>query len=364
LSPAPPPKLGAPILGASILAPHWTRPALLGPDRTFQAILAAHAIERPAFALVQGAEQVPAQLENVTPVRPGQIACRCVAPEAKPGALHDLELRYKGGRSWMPRAAHVSPENRRTLTLLHCTDLHLLVPDEERGMVDRSALLAALVSRINALRPELVVCTGDVVSRYDEQKRVLPPETIRWQIRRAVELLALIEVPFYLTLGNHDVAFADTRGDWYAAMGGGWNGGTDDYSLDWGGYHLVMLDCFAHYDRQNVVQRHSFTEQQLDWLRADLAATPEGQRRLVFAHYDYRQQLPALLPELRLDALFYGHAKGMYPDVLAAHGIWDGHLADTMAYNLVRLTPQGIAAEKVSWASLVAQDPGLSTTID
>jgi hypothetical protein len=113
-----------------------------------------------------------------------------------------------------------------------------------------------------------------------------------------------------------------------------------------------MMDCFAHYNRQNAPLRSSFTEGQLEWLRADLAATSARQWRLVFAHYDYHKQLPPLLPELRVDALFYGHAKGMYPEALAAHGIWDGHLDDIMAYNLVRLMAEGITSEKVSWGSL------------
>jgi len=290
---------------------------------------------------------------DVVPLRPGLVRYTCSAAAGlEPGALYALEVRCGGARVTMPRTASMLPEDTSTLALLHCTDLHLLVPVAGVGMVDRSALFAALVDRINALRPDLVVCTGDVISRYDTDKRALPLSTIRWQIRRAVELLAPLEVPLYVTLGNHDAAFETTRGDWYAAMGGGWNGRTDEYSLDWGRAHLAMLDCFAHYDRQNVPLRSSFTEGQLAWLRADLAAAPAGHLRLVFAHYDYHKQLPPLFPELGIDALFYGHAKGMYPEQLAAHGIWDGHLADTMAYNLVRLTAAGIASERVSWDSL------------
>jgi hypothetical protein len=222
-------------------------------------------------------------------------------------------------------------------------------------MEDRSALVAALVARINALRPDLVVCTGDLISRYDAHKRALPAAQIRWQIRRVVGLLSRIEVPFFVTVGNHDAAFEATRGDWYAAMGGGWNGGTDEFSLDWGRYHLAMLDCFAHYDLQNVPLVSSFTAQQLQWLRQDLSAASESRLRLVFAHYDYHKQLPPLLGELCVDLLFYGHAKGLYPQDLAANGVWDGHLADTTAYNLVRLTPGGVVSEKVSWASLSSQ---------
>lgn len=47
--------------------------------------------------------------------------------------------------------------------------------------------------------------------------------------------------------------------------------------------------------------------------------------------------------------------KGLYPETLAEHGIWDGHLADTEAYRLVRLAPSGILSEKASWASLAVR---------
>jgi predicted MPP superfamily phosphohydrolase len=287
-------------------------------------------------------------------MRPGVVACTCAAPGSRPGHLYDLDVRLDGTGAQMPHAVAVRPENAEHLTLLHCTDLHLLQP-ASGAMQDRSALIAALVTRINALRPDLVVCTGDLITRYDAQQRALPAEQIRWQIRRIKELLSQIESPLYVTLGNHDAAFAATRRDWYAAMGGGWNGHTDDFSMDWGPYHLAMLDCFAHYDPQNVLIHNSFTAEQLEWLRRDLLAASESRLRLVFAHYDYRAQLPELFRELRIDLLFYGHAKGLYPETLAEHGIWDGHLADTEAYRLVRLAPSGILSEKASWASLAVR---------
>jgi hypothetical protein len=346
----------------SLLAPHWTRPALLGPDRAFEVIAASRSIDRPRVILTQGGEAISARVDHATPLRQGLARYTCIAPEAQPGRLYDLELRYQDAFAGMPRAAAVLPKDTTVLALLHCTDLHLLVPVAGQGMVDRSALLSALVARINALRPDLVVCTGDVITRYDTRKGALPADTIREQIRRAVALLALIEVPLYVTLGNHDAAFEVTREDWYAAMGGGWNGGTDEYSLDWGAVHLAMLDCFAHYDPQNVLVRRSFTDAQLDWLRRDLQAAAAARQRLVFAHYDYREQLPALLPELEIDGLFYGHARGLYPEALHENGVRDGHLYDTYAYNLVRVAPEGITFDKVSWEALAAraQGPGFA----
>ncbi len=342
----------------SIKAPYWTRPALLDANRTFQLILEPRPAATPSIVLKGNGDAIPVQPADPVILGPGIVEYTCTALGGIPGQTYDLEVQLDGTSAKMPHAISVKPQDVKTLTLLHCSDLHLLQPTPDNALHARStlrargALIAALVSRINALRPDLVVCTGDLITRYDAQQRALPAERIRWQIRRVKGLLARIEAPLYVTVGNHDAAFAATRGDWYAAMGGGWNGHTDEFSVDWGPYHLAMMDCFAHYDPQNVQVRSSFTAEQLQWLRQDLLAASQSQLRLVFAHYDYHEQLPVLFRELHIDLLFYGHAKGLYPQALAENGIWDGHLADTKAYHLVRLTPSGVTSERASWASL------------
>jgi hypothetical protein len=48
-------------------------------------------------------------------------------------------------------------------------------------------------------------------------------------------------------------------------------------------------------------------------------------------------------------SLFYGHSKGMYPDVLVSRGVWDGHLDDSKAYNLVHVMVDEFASEKIPW---------------
>jgi len=336
----------------SIQAPYWTRPALLGTDRTFWVVLEHPPAETPDIALAGSDEEIPTWVTDAD--SSGTVAYRCTALGGRPGHTYDLRVRAGSQSTTMPGAVSVLPTDTGTLTLLHCSDLHLLKPTAEGAMEDRSALIAALIERINALNPDLVVCTGDLISRYDPQKRALGAEQIRWQIGQIRQLLTPLQAPLFVTLGNHDVAFEATRGDWYAVMGGGRNGRTDDYSLDWGRYHLVMMDCFAHYDPQNVLLENSFTPEQIEWLRQDLLASSEGRRCLVFAHYDYREHLPALFQEARPDLLFYGHAKALYPQVLDRHGIWDGHLADTQAYNLVHITPRGAASQTASWSSLAS----------
>ena len=339
----------------AIRAPHWTHPALLDASRTFQVVLEPPPSPSPTIRLVSDGTIVPVRVEDTAKLQPETAAYTCTALGGRAGEVYDLKVETNRQRTVMPHAVGVIPHHAETLTLLHCSDLHLLQPTPDHGLRDRSAHIAALVARINALFPELVVCTGDLITRYDAQKRALPAELVRWQIQRVAELLARIAAPLFVTVGNHDVAFEATRGDWYSAMGGGWRGSTDEFRVDWGPYHLAMMDCFAHYDPQNVSLRSSFTAEQLAWLRSGLLAASASQLRLVFAHYDYHGQLPALLSEGRIDLLFYGHSGRLYPQELARNGVWDGHLAGTEAYNLVRLTPCGIFSQKGSWPSLTDQ---------
>jgi hypothetical protein len=336
----------------AIKEPRWSRPALLDEGRSFRLIVASLLLASPTIVLRRGGAIVPVSVESSCSLGPGLTLYICIALGGSPGQLYDLEVQIEGQRSRIPHAVGFVAQRNERLVLLHCSDLHLFKPTPAGGLADRSALVQALVARINVVRPDLVVCTGDLVQRYDAQKKALPAKLIRWQIGHIRDLLSEVCVPLYVTIGNHDLAFEETRTEWYEVMGGGWNGCTDDFSLDWGDYHLAMMDCFAYYDGQNVQLESSFTNEQILWLRRDLSAASNRRRRLIFAHYDYKSQLPPLFEPLHIDALFYGHAKGIYPDVFVSSGVWDGHLDDSEAYNLVKVTADEIASEKVPWTEL------------
>jgi hypothetical protein len=335
-----------------IKEPRWSRPACLGRSRSFEIVLQSEPAQVLTVVLRGDCGDIPASVDCVTRLEPGLSRYGCTAGQAAPGDLYDLEV-CADGRLWrMPHAVAVPAEGQDRLTILHCSDLHLLKPTSEGALENRSELIEALVSRINLLRPDLVVCTGDLIQRYDAQKDALPADLIRWQIRRVRHLMRGIELPLYITVGNHDVAFEHVRPYWYEKMGGGWQKGTDDVSLDWKGYHLVLMDCFGHYDPQNCLLESSFTEEQLQWLQKDLLVASESQARLVFAHYDYQQQLPPLMRELQIDALFYGHSDALYPEAFCQNSVWDGHLGASEAFHLVGVASQGIQSEAATWAEL------------
>jgi 3',5'-cyclic AMP phosphodiesterase CpdA len=336
-----------------IKEPRWSRPACLGRSRSFEIVLqSASTTTTPKVSLKGDCVEIPASVESAVYLGPGLSRCRCTAEKATPGSLYDLHV-CADGRLWrMPHAVAVPAAGQDYPTILHCSDLHLLKPTPAGTLEDRSGLIEALVSRIHLLYPDLVVCTGDLIQRYDAQKNALPADLIRWQIRRVRHLLGGIPVPLYVTAGNHDVAFAEVRPYWHERMGGGWKEGTDDASVDWQGAHLVLMDCFGHYDRENRLLESSFTEGQLQWLQQDLLDASESQARLVFAHYDYQQQLPPLMRELQIDALFYGHSDALYSEAFCESGVWDGHLDASEAFQLVELTAHGIQRETTTWAEL------------
>ena len=116
-------------------------------------------------------------------VKPGKISRRCFLL----AALLSAPLLAAADAKWVEptwvktrrfRLGHSKPTHR----LVHLTDVH------HKG--DR-AYLAAVVRKINALSPDLVCFTGDLI----EETKYLP---------EALELFARIKSPVYGVPGNHD----------------------------------------------------------------------------------------------------------------------------------------------------------------
>ncbi len=138
----------------------------------------------------------------------------------------------------------------------------------QRGQVDPNTLLERAVERLNALRPrpDLVLVTGDLTNHGSHEAYV-----------ELKALLARLELPFYLAIGNHD-----ERGAFLAEL---------DYP------HLAACDGFVQYvvddhpvrlivlDSTSEAHHHGeFCAARLDWLVARLE---EGQDRptIVAVHH-------------------------------------------------------------------------------
>jgi 3',5'-cyclic AMP phosphodiesterase CpdA len=116
------------------------------------------------------------------------------------------------------------------LTLAQITDLHI-TSDKDRENKDRNERRLRMVLRaIHALkpRPHAIIASGDLVDRGE-------PE----EYDELLKILADVEIPLYLGIGNHDrrasfrAAFPATPSD---------ANGFIQYAVDFGAIRMVMLD--------------------------------------------------------------------------------------------------------------------------
>ncbi|KVM77616.1 metallophosphatase [Burkholderia ubonensis] len=200
------------------------------------------------------------------------------------------------------------------MLLAQISDLHIKRPGQlAYQRVDTAAALARCIARLNALepRPDAVLVTGDLVDfgRDDEYRHLR-------------DLLAPLEIPYYLMVGNHDDratlrrAFAD-RPEWQ-------DGEFVQYALDVGAVRVLALDS-----QVPGASAGDLCDARLAWLAAQLDAARD--RPVIVAlhhppfasgigHMDALRLAPAAAA--KLDALLRG-----YPNV---ERVLCGHVHRTM----------------------------------
>jgi acid phosphatase type 7 len=171
------------------------------------------------------------------------------------------------------------------------------------------AVHARIVDSLLAEAPDFVVVTGDMVLRGSDEGG--------WQRFFQITGELLGRVPYLPAAGNHDIGRAGDEqrrmGEIFAlppAAGPPRPEWAHWYSFDVGGVHFAMLDSNAYE-----------AEEQLAWLRADLAAArTRGQRALFAAVHDgpysrgihggsqiARERYAPILAEYGVVMLFAGH---------------------------------------------------------
>ena len=323
--------------------PRWTKPALVLGGGVLH-IVSDGTIRSDMTILLEGdGEAIPIEVEGTTS-KGGYLLRTCAVPEDIPDRLYDLTIIKGDRRCTSSNSVCVLSQFKDEFTFLHATDLHLIVGGGDGELIDRSDYARALVSRINGFRPDFVLYTGDLVSRYGAHQAILSPDLIRWQARRVQEIMLGLEVPVFVTIGNHDVAFESSRAAWRAYMGWPWCRPTDDYSFDYGDCHFTGLDCFVHYDGDtHQVQGRSFTPEQLIWLGRDLHAASSSRWRFLFFHYDYGSQLKTFFEGVEIHMALYGHSKKIGPDRIGTIDDRNANLSSKQ-YRLVRVERETISS--------------------
>jgi len=147
-------------------------------------------------------------------------------------------------------------------------------PGEKKVMTNYALRLGAFVEAMNAWPADLAIDLGDFVNgKFVVGADLGDPARIPGILAAAEEVYARFAWPRYHVLGNHDV-YDLSKEEFLAGTGAEWTYG----SFDAGAYHIVILDAqFAKNDQplghMSWVVQGKIPPAELDWLRADLAAT-------------------------------------------------------------------------------------------
>ncbi|MFH1688805.1 MAG: metallophosphoesterase [Candidatus Eisenbacteria bacterium] len=157
-----------------------------------------------------------------------------------------------------------------------------------------------VIEEINLLNPDFVVTVGDHIEGYGEDYERSDAE---WDSVQA--LIGALEVPVYMTPGNHDI-WDDEAEAMYRAR----TGFDPFYSFDHGNTHFIVLD------NSRIDVAADFPDDQKDWLVADLSGHSDAENIFVFAHKPLWAQtlvmgepdaLHEIFREHGVDAVFNGH---------------------------------------------------------
>lgn len=168
----------------------------------------------------------------------------------------------------------------RGFRVAHVTDIHL---DGGREAPEGVAAMYRHMFADQGWRPELVLNTGDSVMAVDGGCNGERAE-LQTRLWREVTMKHC-PVPIRSCLGNHDIwsgvgptekVPADKKGPHLMVetlgMPGPW------YSFDAGGWHFTVLSSAWP-------KNGSLSPEQFDWLKADLASTPQDHPVCVLSHY-------------------------------------------------------------------------------
>ncbi len=238
--------------------------------------------------------------------------------------LYDLKVVTHSNETDVSKdAVRIIPRERKSFYFIQITDLHLPTHkfyEDSTAKYDTSELLDfyKVIEDINLINPEFVLLTGDLVNEGE-----LEELDNRREYTMAQRMLTYLDVPVYLTAGNHDIGGwiptpepdGTARRSWWKFFGwdildnppSGYQEYTQNYSFDYGNVHFTALESYDNYDkwRSHIYGNESFTTSQLQWLQNDLNRAGNNAKKVLFYHYDFKHEID--LNALNVDMALWGH---------------------------------------------------------
>ncbi len=152
------------------------------------------------------------------------------------------------------------------MKIAQISDLHIAAKGKTLGVVPMAENLTKVVAHINGLKPDIVLVSGDISNecRLDE-------------VKRAAEILANLDAPFYVTPGNHDDRGALQQGFPVDALPAK-EVGHLSYALDFPHLRILALDS-----SDPDVSNGRICLERAAWLAAELAVSSKP--TVIFMHH-------------------------------------------------------------------------------
>ncbi|HEY8397506.1 MAG TPA: metallophosphoesterase [Flavihumibacter sp.] len=174
------------------------------------------------------------------------------------------------------------------------------------------AFFEKAVARVNELRPDFVVITGDLVHH--------PQDSIELREFERITKMIDASIPVYLTPGNHDVGNEPQTADldFYKGIYG-----DDRFSFEHKGIRAIGLNSSLI-----KAKTPQWEQEQYEWLEKELAAAQNSQQIYIFCHYPFfvkdadeadeyfnidlpvRKKYLGLFKQYNVKAVFAGHLHG------------------------------------------------------
>jgi len=134
------------------------------------------------------------------------------------------------------------------------------------------------VREMNLLHPDFVLMPGDLIDGYIRRQGPEGAfEDFNEQFDEFGRFANKLEMPLYFVGGNHDLSHEAMKAPYLERFGRLW------YSFDYRGVHFIALCTEAQPPGES--QGNHFTDEQVRWALADIAAGTSARHTVVFMHY-------------------------------------------------------------------------------
>lgn len=211
-----------------------------------------------------------------------------------PLGLHDLSISAPGAAAFSKRSVMVLSEFKTKYTFVHITDVHIgccrKVDEYSKERTPSPAPeqgFARIADEVNALKPDFVLITGDIVTSAEAVARVqgkVYGTVAEDEFREFLNLLDRFDVPTFVVPGNHDLVGTVNKSlldFWEREMGPRY------FSFEYGGDYYLGMDNSNAMEGLGFIYKKASSKLdpgQKKWIEDDLQKNAGAKLKVFFFH--------------------------------------------------------------------------------